>query len=95
MANGRLGGRPASFADYEKFFRAEALHKFSPAEVGFQNPSKGQRHCSGCYHWFINQASGWTPCEIMHRPRTQPVPGDAVCRFWTGDGKTCPLVEIL
>lgn len=95
MAAGRIGGRPAGFPEYEKFFKAEQLHKFSPTEVGFHDESKVAGHCRDCYHWFVNQVSGWTPCEIMHRPGHQAVPAGGVCRFFTPDGKTYPLLEVL
>lgn len=95
MNRGRLKGKPADFNEYERFFEAEHLHKFSAKEVGFVNPSPVQEQCHGCYHWFINQASGWTPCEIMSLGPKQAVPGSGVCRFFTGNGKTYPVLDKL
>lgn len=92
---GRLKGREAVFTDYERFFEQEALHKFSASEVGFQSPAHRMEHCGGCYHWFTNPASGWTPCEIMRLGGRQPVPSGGVCRFFTHDGKTYPLLNVL
>lgn len=97
MTTGRNLGKTATFADYERYFKTEHLHKFSPEEVGFvEHCGMAGRgfSCSGCRHWFINQVSGWTPCEIMTRGKL-PVPGGAICRFWTNDGKRYPLVDVL
>lgn len=90
---GRIKGRNATFDDYERFFETQHLQKFSPTEVQFVNPSSGPEYCRNCYHWFINQASGWTPCEIMHLPGRKPVPGGARCKFFTSDGKHYPLLR--
>lgn len=96
MARGRLKGRIADFDDYQRYFEAEQLHKFSGTEVGFVDPAPNPRQsCRDCYHWFINQVSGWTPCEIMRLGLKTPVPASGACRFQTGDGKTYPLLEIL
>lgn len=85
----------AKFSDYERYFEREHIHKFTPVQVGFVNPSPYQEKCHGCRHWFINQVSGWTPCEIMRLPRSQPVPGSGTCRFQTKDGKHYPLLNVL
>ena len=96
MARGRLKGRTAKFDDYRRYFDAEQINKFSGTEVGFVNPSpERQHHCGGCFHWFTNPASGWTPCEIMRLGPKTPVPPSGACRFQTSDGKTYPLLEIL
>lgn len=96
MARGRLKGKTAGFDDYRRYFDAEQIHKFSHTEVGFVDPSPEPKHdCGGCYHWFTNPASGWTPCEIMRLPNHQPVPGSGACRFQTGNGKTYPLLNVL
>lgn len=91
---GRLKGRTASFDDYERFFDAEQIHKFSGSEVGFQDPSSVSEKCHGCIHWFLNQVSGWTACEIMSLKK-QPVPSSGVCRFWSKDGRKYPLLDVL
>ena len=93
MTKGRLKGSPADFDDYEEFLHTSHLQKFSAKEVGFVDPSPSQEHCHTCYHWFINQASGWTPCEIMTLGNKTPVPGSGVCRFFTGNGKSYPLLD--
>ena len=96
MAKGRLKGRAAKFSDYERYFKGEQLHKFTPVEVGFENPGTVRgRLCVHCYHWFNNPASGWTPCEIMSLGPRTPVPGSGACKFMTPDGKTYPLLNIL
>lgn len=95
MKKGRMKGKFATFEDYKRFFDTEHLRKFSPAEVGFQNPSAVQHFCRDCYHWFVNQVSGWTPCEIMTLGQKKAVPSSGVCRFWTNNGKTYPLVDRL
>lgn len=93
---GRLKGKTAGFEDYKRYFDAEQIHKFSGTEVGFVDPAHNPHEsCRHCYHWFINQVSGWTPCEIMRLPNHQAVPGSGVCRFFTGDGKTYPLLDVL
>jgi hypothetical protein len=95
VARGRLKGRRARFSDYERLFETEHLFKFSGAEVGFMAISPESEQCKTCIHWFINQVSGWTPCEIMSLGKHHPVPAAGICRFWNQDGKHYPLLDSL
>ena len=92
---GRIGGRTASFSDYERLFSTEHLAKFSAAEVGFADPSPVAQSCGGCVHWFVNQVTHWTPCEIMRLSEGNPVPASGVCRFQTHDGRNYPVLKVL
>lgn len=92
---GRVHGRKADFDDYQELFATEHLHKFSPEEVGYVEPSPYKEKCIGCLHLFHNRVSGWTPCEIMSIGNNTPVAAGATCRFQTRDGKHYPLLDIL
>ena len=93
---GRTGGRPASFADYQELFApCNRPQKFSPEEVGFVRVDPpGITICGSCAHYWRNPYDG-AVCEIMRFADERRIPEYAACRFYTNDGSSFPLLNIL
>jgi len=85
------GSKLATYREYEDVL-ADRPAKFIPKEVDYKE-SKSTERCGICFHFF-RQAGGRqrTVCEVV-RDDNQDINPLFVCRFFTVDAKTYPLLD--